>query len=96
VDIFPEGSVQATLEDYENGISIYGLLEKKGTPVHHGLARILPIKAGDDVALKLGINPETVILVIEQVDYSEDDHALLYTEEYHLRQAFQFTVYRVR
>ncbi len=96
VDIYQDDLIQVEMEDYREGASIYTLLELKGTPVHHGLARILPVKAGADVAEKLGINPETVILVIKQVDYDKEDRPLLYTEEYHLRQAFQFTVYRER
>lgn len=96
VDIFEKGKVQASLEDFQKGVSIYDQLERQGTPVHHGLARILPVKAGMDIGEKLAINPEAVILVIEQVDYTKDGKPLLYTEEYHLRQAFQFTVYRER
>lgn len=96
IDYYQDDLINAELEDFRYGASIYSLLKEKNMEVHHSLAQILPIKVGIDVAEKLKINPETVILLLKQVDYLQDNTPILYTEEYHLRQAFRFTVYRVR
>jgi GntR family transcriptional regulator len=96
VDYVPEAVLELSAIEEALGNSLYQLLEKRGHHIKDGWARLAPAKAGYVIAEKLGINPDSVTLLIEQVDYDADQHPLVFSWEYHLRQAFEFTIYRVR
>jgi GntR family transcriptional regulator len=76
--------------------SIYALLELHGRSIESGFARIIPVRAGYEISSLLGISPDAVMLMIEQLDVGPDGRPLVYSREYHLRGAFEFTISRVR
>jgi GntR family transcriptional regulator len=76
--------------------ALYQVIEDAGVHIARGLARIAPAKAGYQVASMLDINPDSVMLRIEQVDYDANEQPLMFSREYHLRDAFEFRVQRTR
>ena len=75
--------------------SIYEVLERDlGVVIHHGVASFRPVRADVTVARRLRIPRGELLLAIWQVDYSEDGVPVLSSYEYHLADAFEFTVLR--
>ncbi|MGQ0668945.1 MAG: GntR family transcriptional regulator [Actinomycetota bacterium] len=75
--------------------SIYDVLERElGAPVHHGVASFRPVKADKLVAAKLRVIRGALLLYLQQVDYEDGGRPVLYSHEYHLADAFEFTVAR--
>jgi len=75
--------------------SIYDMLQSSlGKVIEYGIARLLPVAAPDYVAEKLALPPNSLTLYIVQTDYSPDDEPLVYSQEYHLPDAFDFIVWR--
>ena len=96
IDCFSTDILDIPYADILQEESLYDLLETYGKTIKEGVARLVPVKVDFDVAKKLNINPETVMLLIEQVDYDFDRNPCLYSKEYYLQQGFEFTVRRVR
>ena len=76
--------------------SIYRYLGDRGIHIKDSDACLVPAKVGPDIGRRLGINAESVVLLIEQNDYSHDGEVVLLSEEYHVRTAFRFLVRRER
>ena len=77
------------------GRSIYEYLERdRGIVVHHGVASFRPMKADRTVAGRLRVIKGALLLYIRQVDYDEQGRPVLLSDEYHLADAFEFTVVR--
>ena len=74
--------------------SLYDLLDDAGLAVHHGIADIRPSRANGDVARRLGQPPGSVVVLIEQIDFTADDEPVLLSREHHRPDVFQFRVYR--
>ena len=75
--------------------SMYEVLERDlGVVIHHGIASFRPVRADITVARRLGITRGELLLAIWQVDYAEDNVAVASSHEYHLADAFDFTVLR--
>ena len=75
--------------------SMYEVLERDlGLVIHHGIASFRPVRADVTVARRLAIPRGELLLAIWQVDYSENDVAIVSSHEYHLADAFEFTVHR--
>jgi GntR family transcriptional regulator len=75
--------------------SIYDALERDlGRTIHHGVASFRPVAAPADVAARLGVGRGTLLLYLRQIDYDLDGAPVLYSHEYHLADAFEFTVVR--
>lgn len=74
--------------------SIYHLLQQAGWNIHYGIAQITPVKATKDLAEKLEVPSASPLLLLDQVDYGNDDRPLLYSREWHVPDAFEITVYR--
>ncbi len=96
-DLFPsrlvegrEGVVQEMLER-----SIYDVLERElGIVIHHGVARFRPVRADHAVAGRLGVPRGELLLYLWQVDYAQDGAPVISSHEFHLADAFDFTVVR--
>jgi GntR family transcriptional regulator len=96
-DLFPsrlvEGRdlvVEAMLER-----SIYDVLERDlGIVIHHGVARFRPVRADHAVAGHLGVPRGELLLYLWQVDYAQDGAPVVSSHEFHLADAFDFTVVR--
>ena len=75
--------------------SIYDVLEQDlGIIIHHGVASFRPVRADHTIARRLEIARGELLLAIWQLDYSEDGIPVLSSYEYHLADAFEFTVLR--
>lgn len=77
--------------------SIYRILQDDlHVIVHHGIAKIRPIKADAQLLRRLNLDlPRgSVMLYLEQVDFDRDQHPVLLSYEYHLADGTTFTVYR--
>jgi len=75
--------------------SLYEFFERElGVTVHHGVAVLRPLKADRALANRLRIIPGALLLHVRQVDYDEFGRPILYSHEYHLADAFEFSVVR--
>ena len=74
--------------------SIYAALAERGLPVHHGVATITPTEAEDEVARRLDVAPGTLLMTLFQLDSTADGTVVLVSQEHHLADAFEITVYR--
>ncbi|HET6849784.1 MAG TPA: GntR family transcriptional regulator [Gaiellales bacterium] len=74
--------------------SLYERLAHRGLPVHHGVATISPEMASGEVAQRLDVPRGALLLTLFQVDSTADGHVVLVSEEHHLADAFEVTVYR--
>jgi GntR family transcriptional regulator len=75
--------------------SIYEVFEQDlGLAIHHGVASFRPVRADQTIARRLDIERGELLLAIWQLDYSEDGLPVLSSYEYHLADAFEFTVLR--
>lgn len=74
-----------------DGESLYATL---GTAINHGVATLRPVTADAFLAGALGVAQGAPLLELRQVDYDEADAALAAAQEYHVADAFDFTVYR--
>lgn len=75
--------------------SIYHMLQTSlGKVIEYGIARLMPVAVPDFAAEKLQLPPNALTLYIVQTDYSPDDEPLVYSQEYHLPDAFDFIVWR--
>ena len=75
--------------------SIYDVLEGElGIVIHHGVARFRPVRADHAVAGRLGVPRGELLLYLWQVDYAQDGAPVISSHEFHLADAFDFTVVR--
>ena len=75
--------------------SMYELMERElGILIHHGEASFAPLRASRAIASKLGIRSGTLLLHLRQIDYDAEGRAVLSSDEYHVADAFEFTVVR--
>jgi DNA-binding GntR family transcriptional regulator len=75
--------------------SIYDTLYRElGLVLQYGIASIEPRVADHSLAGELGIKEGGLVLYLRQVDYSEAGTPILYSHEWHLADAFEFTVLR--
>jgi GntR family transcriptional regulator len=75
--------------------SIYDVLERDlGIVIHHGVARFRPVRADHAVAGRLGVSRGELLLYLWQVDYAQDGTPVISSHEFHLADAFDFTVVR--
>ena len=75
--------------------SIYDVLERElGVVINHGVARFRPVRADHAVAGRLGVPRGELLLYLWQVDYAMDGAPVLSSHEFHLADAFDFTVVR--
>lgn len=96
-DVVPSALVGDRLDVFRQlvEISVYELFEREfGVVVHHGVASFRPMKADRHVASRLQVIRGAILLHLRQVDYDEDGHPVLYSQEYHLADAFDFTLVR--
>ena len=76
------------------GGSIYAAMAERGMPIHHAIASIEPDTASGDVALRLGVRSGALLLNLFQLDSTADGTVVLVSQEHHLAEAFEFSVYR--
>jgi GntR family transcriptional regulator len=96
-DLFPSrlvaGHDRAVSEMLQR--SIYEVLERDlGLVISHGVARFRPVRADHAVAGLLGVPRGELLLYLWQVDYAQDGTPVVSSHEFHLADAFDFTVVR--
>lgn len=103
IDQFPQALLaRMTLAELETCLrsehSIYTVFEKYlGRKFDYGVATISPVHAlGVCLAQNIVVQEDTVLLLVEQVDYDSSGQPLLLSKEYHLPDFSTFTVYRKR
>jgi GntR family transcriptional regulator len=74
--------------------SIYAALADCGLPVHQGIATMTPDVAIGEVAQRLDVPKGALLLTLFQVDSTADGVVVLVSQEHHLADAFEITVYR--
>jgi GntR family transcriptional regulator len=74
--------------------SLYEILERRGRPVAHGIVHVEPLRADRAMAKRLGVKTGDLLLYLRQIDYAAEGEPLLLSEEYHLADAFEFSVVR--
>jgi GntR family transcriptional regulator len=75
--------------------SMYETLDREfGVAIHHGVARFVPMKANGTTAQRLGVRRNTLVLYLQQVDFDDGGRPVLSSHEWHLADAFDFTVIR--
>ena len=74
--------------------SIYAALAERGMPVHQGIATMTPDVAMGEVAQRLCVPKGALLLTLFQVDSTADGIVVLVSQEHHLADAFEITVYR--
>jgi GntR family transcriptional regulator len=75
--------------------SVYDLLETATkTAIQHGVVTIEPIAADRQMARKLKIPTGSLLLYLRQIDYDRSGDPVLLSHEYHLGDAFEFSVVR--
>ncbi len=75
--------------------SVYQLFEHRlHQAVAYGVATIKPAVANAQLAQKLLVPEGTLLMFLAQTDYTAGGRALLASDEYHVADAYSFTVYR--
>jgi DNA-binding GntR family transcriptional regulator len=93
-DLFARSLVtSASMDDLGEG-SVYDLLEAAGHVVQHGVVTLEPMKAGRAMGRRLKIDPGSLVLYLRQIDYGRDGQPVLLSHEYHVADAFEFSVLR--
>jgi GntR family transcriptional regulator len=96
-DIMPQdflGSWMPTIADLD-GVSLYKCLEQYANiRIVNGMASFSPVQASREIAEKLTIPRNSLLLLIEQVDHDQQERRVLYSVEYHLTDKFNFIIHR--
>ena len=75
--------------------SFYDYLERNhNIRIYEGTAVLRPIAAPKEVAAKLQIDRNDILLLISQTDYAENQRPIIYSEEYHLSDKITFLIHR--
>ena len=78
-----------------NGVSLYDCLERHANiRIVDGVASFSPVQASREIAEKLSIKRNALLLLIEQVDHDQNQRPVLYSAEYHLTDKFNFIIHR--
>jgi len=96
-DILPREYLGNWMPTNENlkGISLYECLERYANiRILDGVASFSPVQASREIAEKLSIPRNTLLLLIEQVDHDPNQRPVLYSAEYHLTDKFNFIIHR--
>jgi GntR family transcriptional regulator len=96
-DIMPEEVLRGWMPTSQNlsGVSLYECLERYANlRIVDGMASFSPVQANSELAKKLSIQRNTLLLLIEQIDHDQNQRPVLYSAEYHLTDKFNFIVHR--
>ena len=78
-----------------NGVSLYECLGRyTNIRIINGTASFTPVQANREIAEKLSIPRNALLLLIEQVDHDQNERPVLYSAEYHLTDKFNFIIHR--
>jgi len=96
-DIMPQQYLDGwmpTIKDL-NQRSLYECLEEyTNIRIESGIASFTPVQANREIAEKLEIQRNDLLLLIDQVDLDQTQRPVLYSAEYHLTDKFNFIIHR--
>jgi GntR family transcriptional regulator len=96
-DFMPQeflGGWMPTIEEL-NQRSLYECLEEHtNIRIVSGIASFNPVQANREIAEKLNIQRNDLLLLIDQVDLDQSQRLVLYSAEYHLTDMFNFIIHR--
>jgi GntR family transcriptional regulator len=96
-DVLPHKTVDGRPDIVERMLteSIYAVLERElGIVIYYGVASFRPVQADRTLAARLAVPRASLLLYLWQVDYAETGEPMLSSHEYHLADAFDFSVVR--
>jgi len=96
-DIMPQEYLGGWMPTEANlkGVSLYECLERYASVrIVDGVASFNPVQASREIAEKLSIKRNALLLLIEQVDHDQEQRPVLYSAEYHLTDKFNFIIHR--
>lgn len=95
IDYLPVATVKDADASLLPDVSLYEWLATHADiKVAYGVAQLKPAAANDQIAKQLQIDLGTPLLHLLQTDYSADGQAVLYSEEWHVAEAFELSVIR--
>ena len=75
--------------------SVYEVLENEfGITIQYGIASFRPVRAERSLAERLRVEQGELLFYLWQVDHAESGEPVLSSHEYHLANAFEFSVVR--
>jgi GntR family transcriptional regulator len=75
--------------------SLYDVLEEEfGITIQYGIASLRPVQAERSLAERLRVEQGELLFYLWQVDYAESGDPVLSSHEYHVANAFEFSVVR--
>jgi len=78
-----------------NQSSLYECLERYANiRIISGVASFNAVQAGREIAKKLEIHGNALLLLIDQLDSDQNQRSVLYSIEYHLTDKFNFIIHR--
>jgi GntR family transcriptional regulator len=78
-----------------NRNSLYECLERYANiRIVNGIASFSAVQAGREIAERLEIQRNALLLVIDQMDSDQNQRPVLYSTEYHLTDKFNFIIHR--
>jgi GntR family transcriptional regulator len=96
-DVLPHALLQGR-EDVVDALlvgSVYEVLEKEfGITIQYGIANLWPVHAERSLAERLRVEQGDLLFYLWQIDYGENGDPVLSSHEYHLADAFAFSVVR--
>jgi GntR family transcriptional regulator len=97
IDAIPESILSGHEITDDLGSSIYGFLENYcGQQIIYGDARIETVKADAKLSELLSVPINSVVILLEQVDYNQNGQPILFTREFYAKYVVEFTVHRTR
>jgi GntR family transcriptional regulator len=96
-DIMPQEYLGGWMPTSANlkGVSLYECLQRYANMrIVDGVASFTPVQASREIAEKLSIKRNALLLLIEQVDHDQEQRPVLYSAEYHLTDKFNFIIHR--
>ena len=94
-DVLPAEVTDVERLRSEFGGSVIDFLrEKEQLPLSFARTNIVAMRAGHAVAAKLRVKPSTVVLLLEEVTYTQDNQIVDYSRNYFLPSFFEFHLIR--
>lgn len=94
VNIFPKAIVGKDKFNHFTGCLYEHLNEKYNQNIDYGIAKLIPVVASVDLSEKLKVAIGSPLLLIKQVNYDAENHPILFTREYWIKNNFEFTILR--
>ena len=84
----------ALRNNLERNFGVTSLIESFGLEPGIAERSVGEEPANEEIAAALGVEPGTLLLAVDQVDYTARDEPVLHSREHHLADAFAWSVYR--